>query len=436
MYRISYSPDTASASLHRKPQSGQSEAGLKAGHPAVWRDGKLFEEACSWLNEEIVAVRRSQKTWAQAANSLLTWLDFLEVTEIDWRHAATKDLVAYRDAYLVAISPKTGKGYSDNTVSVRMTYIIDFINYAVRNGWIDSDLRGSPITRPIQSSRTPFDQDDFAYILQAGPGSDNGGGVASDRLNKLKPRAGQNDTVKVLSREELTALRRWAGPRPSERQPNDGGSDRDYIVLAFGWACGLRVQEIADISVLPILGISVNAAMPGQMHKLAVQGKGRKTRMIDIPAWLVLDLHAYIEGERKRSLRKRGQRAEDKQLILNSEHSTRPGQPMTKAGMQNLMKRACAGAGLMTQDEKFNVETGEAVAFQVAKYSMHCLRHTYAVMTYHNHLKSAYAELEAWQYVQMQLGHNSPKTTIKTYLNHLAVWRDYRSAQNLLQMVR
>lgn len=402
MHRVSYTPDLAGVAPLSTTRQWHSNIMLKPGHPAVWKNGRLFEEACRWLNDEIVPTRASPNTWAQAAQSLVTWLDFLDATKVDWQHASKADLVAYRDGYLGAISPHTGTEYSAKTVAVRMTYIIDFICFAVENDWIDSDLRGVLSAPSRQFRRVPIDQDALAHIRKGLPKSAQDVGTTVARLNKLKPRAGQDNTVRVISREELAALLRWAGARPSERKPENGGSDRDFVVLAFGWACGLRVQEVADVPVLPILAISASSEVPGQMYKLPITGKGGKSRLIDVPGWLVLDLQAYIEGERKRALKKRGRRIEEKQLILNSEHSTRAGNPMTKPAMQNLMERACLGSGLITKVEKINPETNETLAESTPKYSMHCLRHTYAVMTYHNHRKSGYADVDAWKYLQQE----------------------------------
>ena len=164
MHRISYSPRTPILPPSTERRRWQSDAILKAGHPAIWRDEQLCEEACRWLNEEIVATRESPKTWAQAAQSLVTWLDFLAAADVDWRHATKADLVAYRDAYAGAISPHTGQEYSANTISVRMTYIIDFITFAVEQGWIDSDLRKGEAGRPTLSRRVPLDQDALAHM--------------------------------------------------------------------------------------------------------------------------------------------------------------------------------------------------------------------------------------------------------------------------------
>jgi len=434
MHRVSVSPGFAvpPPSGQRKPW--HSDTLQKEGHPAIWKDGKLLDEACRWLNEEIVPTRESPKTWTQAAQSLLTWLDFLEAADIDWRHATKDDLTAYRDAYLGAVSPQTGQEYSPNTVRTRMVYIVNFINFAVEQDWIDSDLRAGSRVLPPRRHR-PIDSDALAHIRKGAPPVVEEAAASAVRLNKLLPKAGQDDTVRVLRREELNALLGWAGPRPSERTPEDGGSDRDYIVFALGWAVGLRVQEVADVPVLPFLEMVPNPQFLGEFFKLSVRGKGNKTRPVDVPAWLVIDIQAYIDGERRRALHKRGRNARESQLILNSEHSTRTGRPMTKAAMQALMERACEGAGLMMQNERVNPETGEVAVTPVPRFSMHCLRHTYAVMTYHNQIKSEYSNLDAWKYIQEQLGHKSPQTTINTYLKHLSTWADVRQARSLLEVL-
>lgn len=435
MHRVSYAPEFPSAVLREKSDRIGNEA-LKAGHPSVWKDDQLFEEACLWLNEEIVSLRNSPNTWAQAAQSILTWFDFLEAAGIHWKYAGKADLIAYRDAYLSSVSPQSGREYSANTVAVRMTYIIDFIRFGIEQRWIESDFCSGPIKPQSRFQRISIDQDPLAHIRKNNPRSAEPAAAAVSRLNKLKPKSSQDETVRVLSRQELNAMIRWAGPRPSERQQEDGGSDRDFIVLALGWACGLRVQEIADVSAMPFLSMVPDPQKLGRFFKLSVTGKGKKTLPIDVPAWLVLDIQSYIDGERKRSLRKRGPKVEEKQLVLNSENSTRAGKPMTKGAIQALVNRACIGAGLLTKVTKTNPQTGEVIVVQVAQYSPHCLRHTYAVITYHNHRKYGFAELDAWKYIQMQLRHKSPTTTINTYLRHISVWADYRAGRTLLEMLR
>ena len=74
MNRVTYSPGTPLLRPPSERKPWDAHALLKAGHPAIWKDGRICEEACRWLNEEIVAIRQSPKTWAQAAQALVTWL--------------------------------------------------------------------------------------------------------------------------------------------------------------------------------------------------------------------------------------------------------------------------------------------------------------------------------------------------------------------------
>jgi hypothetical protein len=205
MHRISYAPKVPAAVLSEESEQIGNGA-LKAGHPSVWKNDQLFEEACLWLNEEIVPLRHSPNTWAQAAQSILTWFDFLEAAGIDWKHAAKADLIAYRDAYLFSISPQTGREYSANTVAVRMTYIIDFIRFGIAQSWIESDFCSGPIKPQSRFQRIPIDQDPLAHIRKNSPRSAEPAAAPVSGLNKLKPKSSQDDAVRVLSLQELTRL--------------------------------------------------------------------------------------------------------------------------------------------------------------------------------------------------------------------------------------
>ena len=77
---------------------------------------------------------------------------------------------------------------------------------------------------------------------------------------------------------------------------------------------------------------------------------------------------------------------------------------------------------MMREERRTNPETGETVDVVVPKYSMDSLRHTYAVMTYHNHMKAGFSEFEAWRYISAVLGHKSTATTIVTYGDYLSIW--------------
>lgn len=403
-----------------------------SGHPSIWSDGRLNEECCRWLNDDLVPRTRSPHTWAQAARAVTSWLDFCEACEVDWRFATKADLVAYRDAYLSATSPLTQQQYSPNTVRVRMVYIIEFIEYAVNQGWSDGDETSKSNLQDSARNRVSLslDTDALAHIRKGA-----GSVPRNNQLTSLLPKSPQDNTVRVLKRAELMALLRCAGPRASARTDGDEGSERDRVILDLGWAAGLRIEEMVGLKIYPIEVLTPDPLYEGELFKLSVRGKGNKIRQIDLPAWLVLDLQAYIRGERRTVLRERGKKISEGALLLNSaESSNRAGRPMKTPGLRALMKRLCEGAGLTKIKERHNPETGEHSVLSVARFSMHSLRHTYAVMTYHNHRSSGINDVEAWKYIQMQLGHVSPQVTISTYLNHVTAWSDLRTSRTLLDL--
>ena len=405
--------------------------GHAEGYPSIWRNNRLHEEACEWLNEKLTPRTQSRHTWAQAARAVASWLDYLEAINVDWRFSSRDDLISYRDAYLSSISPATMHRYSENTVRVRMTYIIEFLDFAKYRGWINL-----PAPEYYPSFEITAEPPANVKNIDGRPISNTWSlPTANDSLRKLIPKGGQDETVRVLRKDELSALLRWAGPRPSQRQSGDGGCDRDRIALDLAWAVGLRADEFSSLSVYQFDAMVTDPNYPGEMFQISIRGKGNKIRIVDVPAWLVADIQNYIQGERHRALRKRGPRAHERQLVLNCETSrNRAGFPITVKGMQALMERACRGSGLLRRIERTNPETGDVIIMSTPRFSLHCLRHTYAVMTYKNYRASGFDDLEAWKYIQMQLGHKSASTTMDIYLRHVNKWSDFRSARPLYDM--
>ncbi|WP_102224301.1 tyrosine-type recombinase/integrase [Acidimangrovimonas sediminis] len=396
---------------------------LPKGHPAIWCEDVLHEPACRWLNEEVVPQSRSMGTWDTAARSVVTWLDYCSAASVDWKYALRQDLIAYRDAYLSGISPQTGRHYKPGTVRTRMTFILSFLEHAQHSGSYEGDILNSySSVSAIQHVR--IDSDMLAHSRR---------GVAdrqSASSRKFLPKQSQDDTVRVIRKDELQHLIRWAGPRPSERSDEDAaGSDRDFVLLALGWAVGLRADEMLRLKIYPFESIVVDPAYLGEHHKISVFGKRGKTRRVDVPAWLVEDIQAYIAGERKRALARRGRWAHEGQLLLNGERAKSfAGKPISKTGIDLVIKRACNSCGLVEKSERRNPEKDEIAFVSRPKYSLHCLRHTYAVMTYHSMAAAGFDDVERWKYIQLQLGHASAKTTMDYYLRHVSVWSSRRTA--------
>ncbi len=385
---------------------------LAAAHPSVWYSHCLHEPSCQWLNEHVVPNSASPRTWENKAQALITWLDWCEAIDLDWRDASRDDLVAYRDAYSSHISPHTGREYSSGTIATRLSAIIDFMQWSAAKGWMTDPSLSEDICVSKQG-RAPVARDALAHTRK--------GKVTSDKNKTIIPK-NRDDKVRVLSQYELSALLGWAGPRASERGVDSPGTARDRLIIDLGWAVGLRCSEKVWLSIYPFEALVPDPELLAH-HKIQILGKGNKVRAVDVPAWLVIDIQSYIAGERKRSLKRRGKNSREGNLLLNSEASTnRAGYAMQSPGVRAMIVRACKGAGLIEQRHFENPETGERGVRAAARFSDHPLRHTYAVMTWQFMQASGKSEVDTWKYIQHQLGHECLQTTMDIYLKHVNVW--------------
>lgn len=142
--------------------------GLKAGQPSFFleneRECAVFEEPTLFIHERYVRAGSSPSpnTWAAAAQALRTWFQYLQAIEKDWRDATAEDRCDYRDAYLEAISPRTGEQYSPNTIASRMKVTAEFYRYAALKGWYEGDLVSEESL--VGRSNRPIEVDALANI--------------------------------------------------------------------------------------------------------------------------------------------------------------------------------------------------------------------------------------------------------------------------------
>ena len=113
--------------------------------------------------------------------------------------------------------------------------------------------------------------------------------------------------------------------------------------------------------------------------------KTGKTRLVDLPDFLVADLHPYLSYLKKENL-KRGRGGQVDLLFINPEEIC--SWPYSQRKIQALMKRVCKKAGQRIRNP-------------------HDLRHTYASILLMAHLSPGY--------VQRQLGHSSISITMDIY---------------------
>ena len=114
--------------------------------------------------------------------------------------------------------------------------------------------------------------------------------------------------------------------------------------------------------------------------------KGGKTRVVDLPDYLVDELNDFIKHLKMDSL-KTGRGGEVDLLFEDSQELGGP-YPLSQRKVQRLVQRVCKAGGLRIRNP-------------------HDLRHTYATITLMAHLSPAY--------VQHQLGHSSISITVDRY---------------------
>lgn len=139
---------------------------LRKGEPALVRPDSmtLMEDVTEFLRVWFVESgrRSSERTWANAAQALATWIDFLDAIGIDdWKDASRDDLLEYRESYLAAISPKTGQPYARGTVAGRMSTICALYAFAGRRGWYRGDILDEQ--SPPRRVTSPLDRDALAH---------------------------------------------------------------------------------------------------------------------------------------------------------------------------------------------------------------------------------------------------------------------------------
>lgn len=402
---------------------------LKQGQPAFFLETseqhKLFQEPTGFLNERYVhsGSTPSPHTWSKAAYSLKSWFQYLQAVGRDWQAAAEQERRDFRDAYLTSISPKTGRSYGPAGVRDAMVVIRAFYQYCSETGAYQGDIGG---VFHSSESQIPTDQDAFAHTRQ----------LTHTRLkDRALPKVRPGAKIHPIRVGDLRNLLRHVGPQAGNRE-GDKRPSRDRLVFDLGWAIGLRLDEINSLTTLQFLSLCPDPATPFVGMPLIIhRGKGNKTRQVAIPTWLVMDAIAYIEGERAESLRKCRvkSRHPPTRLLLSHATSSSPGQTITNGALQKMVREACISLNLVNLVEKKDPMTGEAYADKVPKHSIHDLRHTYAVLTYH--VERANGNAEPWKKIQAQLGHEHLQTTIDTYLKYVDIFDDQPGVTNMKRIL-
>jgi integrase/recombinase XerC len=273
------------------------------------------------------------------------FLAFLGSRGVDWR---APDRATVR-SYLGTLAER---GLSASTVGGQLAAIRSMYRHAARQGWIDGD--------PVAGVRSP------------------------KRPGRL-PRVLSVDGAARLVEAPATFAR--AGRRRRNPAVADATARRDAAVLELLFATGMRISELASLTV---------DRLDPTRRRLRVIGKGSKERELLFGEPAARAVRAYLASGRP-TLAARGTRPVAA-LFLNS-----AGGPLTGRGARMIVDRWVTASGAP------------------ASTSPHTLRHSFAT-----HLLEGGADLRT---VQELLGHASLATTqIYTHLSDASLRTAYRSA--------
>ena len=154
---------------------------------------------------------------------------------------------------------------------------------------------------------------------------------------------------------------------------------RDRAIMEMMYACGLRVTEVADLS---LSSIDIEAGI------LTCTGKGSKTRRIPVGSSAIEWLKSYLSARRKKE-----------NIEIDSLFVTPAGKPLNRQIIYSFIKEYAAKCGL-------------------EDVSPHTLRHSFAT-----HLVQNSADIRS---VQLMLGHADISTTqIYTHITDVHLRKSY-----------
>ena len=106
-------------------------------HYLVYDGCRIVEPVLFYLHDKCVRSSRIPSvgnTQTALTYDLYEWFTYLGLIHRDWDAACFDDIELYRDKLLCSKSPKTGKRYAVATVRRRLGTIVDFYEWASRQG--------------------------------------------------------------------------------------------------------------------------------------------------------------------------------------------------------------------------------------------------------------------------------------------------------------
>lgn len=329
-----------------------------------------------------LSLTKSRLTIEAYASDLCDYFAFLDAAQRQWNEADEVDAYHYIDSMIEHPSPVTGKPYADETIRRRFSSVRSYYRWAWAKGTCKTKLE---LVDPGECLR--------ARRYQGGPGD------ATPPMSAASDRE-----VRPIPPLELQALMFALGPDIAlDPDPDIGVMSptgiRNRLMAECSYHAGLRRAEVVELQSVHIMHHSLEAGSPYLMLPVRVFGKGAKWRTVNMPAWLVMGLQRYYAGPRAVALGE----ALDHGFLFVAHSTARLGARLSIKYFDDIFAAACVAAGLYHPANP-----------AIAKYTVHHLRHNFALATYF--ARKQRGDPEPWLYIQSMLGHEFVETTLKIYL--------------------
>lgn len=343
-----------------------------------------------------------------AAEDLRLWWQFLHDIGKTWDTVTDNGLATYLNILSEEPSESTKDFLAPSTISGRKSSLGAFYEFAGRTLGLanpPSIQNASIVSRSHPGKRRPTDEVDA----------------------ESNPRPMSWETVELIA-DQL-------GPLPSKWRGVGKGSSKSRLAFELGVNVGLRIDEIENLRVAMFQRMKLDKANWDVPKRLKVtKTKGLVKRTVEVPQWLVEEIHIYLDeetGERAASLaqaRKVWMKAHHRvptNLLLNEARGASAGKKAQRKQIEADFAKAATDLDI-TEPRTLAEGTDEEREVTVAAHVFHDCRHTYAYWSYRNFLD---LELEegvrivggifdaAVRHVQRLLGHRTPEVTKAVYLD-------------------
>jgi site-specific recombinase XerD len=410
------------------------------GFPLLVDDetGEVNEPVLLFLWSEHVAANGSfcdNTVWSYGED-LKDWFRFLDTINVKWTNARLTHIDSYSAVMERTKSPHTGKVYASATINRRLATVNSFYAWARADGFVASIPLVQPdsLKKDLSGKAPPAPKkamNDFVLGPAFSALEDKGFSRHALKRKTVDVKASDEDddsgVVKVLLPKQSADLFAALGPKPSQNvgqlqtQPDEAlyatvskVSSRDRLASEISYHTGVRIDENKRLKVGQFTKLNIEGLDAGADVKIIVVGKGSKKRTIDFPVFLIAEIQLYIRTERRLAAATKGPLRNTQQLLVNGFPTGKrhAGNPTSVRTIQRCFASACLRAGLTMSQ----VETPEKL---IPAFWFHCLRHTYAVVTYYTRKR---IDAEPWKYIQEQLGHRYVTTTQSKYLAATATY--------------